>query len=89
MSRKFCHYYTEVMEIPVSDFPQHANVLYQLTVISSGFFFSSVISRPLKMITFLALPGSRQPYLANIHSPYWKAKVGYHGLDPIEQGSVV
>lgn len=79
MSRKFCHYYTEVMEIPVSDFPQHANVLYQLTVISSGFFFFSVISRPLKMITFLALPGSRQPYLANMHSPCWKAQVGYHG----------
>lgn len=42
MSRKFCHYNTEVMEIPVSDFPQHVNVFHQLTVISSAFY--SVIS---------------------------------------------
>lgn len=77
------------MEIPVSDFPQHANVLYQLTVISSGFFFFPVISRPLKMITSLTLPGSPQPYLASMYSPCWKAKVRYHSLDPIEWGSVI
>lgn len=87
MSRKFCHYNTEVMEIPVSDFLQHVNVLYQLTMISSVLF--SVISRPLKMITSLALAGSPQPYLANMYSICWKMKIGCYSLDPKEQGSVV